>query len=70
MADNQKMVYSTKGHHSVKIECRVVVRLLAAHHLMKLCICTKFYEYIKCLDVKHKPISLMVLKNGAVDTIF
>ena len=39
---------------------------------MKLCICTKFHENI-CngfLDVEHKSISLMVLKNDRVDTIF
>ena len=24
MADNQKMIYITKGHHSVKTECRVI----------------------------------------------
>ena len=39
---------------------------------MKLCICTKFHEYILngFGDVKHKSTSLMVLKNDTVDTIF
>ena len=39
---------------------------------MKLCICTKFHEYILngFRDVKHISTSLMVLKNDMVDTIF
>ena len=39
---------------------------------MKLCICTKFHEYIlnDFRDMKHKSTSLMVLKNDTVDTIF
>ena len=39
---------------------------------MKLCICTKFHEYILdgFRDMKHKYTSLMVLKNDTVDTIF
>ena len=39
---------------------------------MKLCICTKFNEYILngFQDVKHKSTSLLVLKNDTVDTIF
>ena len=39
---------------------------------MKLCICTKFHEYILngFRDVKRKSTSSMVLKNDTVDTIF
>ena len=39
---------------------------------MKLCICTKFYEYSLngSRDVKHKSTSLTVLKNDTADTIF
>ena len=28
MTENQKRIYSTKGHHSVKTECRVIVLFL------------------------------------------
>ena len=39
---------------------------------MKLCICTKFHEYLLngFRDVKHGSIFLIVLKNDRVDTIF
>ena len=39
---------------------------------MKLCIYTKFHEYILngFRDVEHKSTSLMDLKNDTVDTIF
>ena len=63
MADNQKRIYSTKGHHSVKIERRVIVPFLCtstdeAVYLYKIpCI------HIKRLrDMKYKSIFLMALK--------
>ena len=71
MADNQKRIYSIKGHHSVKTECKVIVLFLCkssyeAVHLYK------FHEYILngFRDVKHKSTALMVLKTNTVDTIF
>ena len=71
MADNQKRIYSTKRHHSVEIECRIIVLFLCipsdeAVYLYK------FHIYILngFRDVKHKSTSLMVLKNDTVDTIF
>ena len=69
-ADNQKRIYSTKGHHSVKTECRVIVLFLCttsdeAVYLYKI------HDYVLngFRDVKHKSTSLMVLKNDTVDTV-
>ena len=62
MADNQKRDYSTKGHHLVKLNVGLLF-FFSAHHLMKLCICTKFLEYIlNGFPDVHKSTSLMVLK--------
>ena len=70
MVDNQKRIYSTKRHHSVKTECRVIVLFLctSSDEAMYL---YKFHEYILngFRDVKHKSKTLMVLKNDTMDTI-
>ena len=61
------MICSTKGHHSVKTECRVSVLFL----------CTSSDEAVYLYkisngfrDVKQKSTSLMVLKNDTANTIF
>ena len=62
MADNQKRIYITKGHHLVKTDCRVLVFL---HYTLsdEAVYLYKFHEYIlnSFQDVKHKSTSLMVL---------
>ena len=79
MTDNQKRIYSTKGHHSVKTEYRVIVLFLYTSsdgavylykisrihvHLKLLSRCgTQIYILDGFQDVEHKSTSLMVLKN-------
>ena len=71
MADNQKRIYSTKGHHSVKSECRVIVLFLCtssdeAVYLYKIS-SIHLKRFLRC---EAKIYIFDGFKNNTVDTIF